>query len=136
MQTFVPGWDTQVTINAEDLTVVGNLLSFVRSRASQPKPVFGQKSQREIPGQGSGTIGVNGHVSAEKVASLEAIIEANASVTYQIIGGNATDSTEIGQWDGQMTVTELGMEAAADGEWDFVLSGTMDGWPTYTPVTP
>lgn len=136
VQTFVPGWDSQITINAEDLTIVGNVLGFVRSRASQPKPVFGSKSQREIPGQGSGTINVGGHISVEKVAALEAIIEANASVAYTIVAGNATDSTEAGQWAGNMAVTELSVDADATGEWDFTLSGTMDEWPTYTAPTP
>jgi hypothetical protein len=131
-QTFIPGWDTTLTFNAEDFTVVCSVTSFNRARASNAKPVFGSNHRRELPGQKSGTVTAQGHISKEKVAALNGLIDSDASVAYEIQLGTLSGATDSGKYTGQMVVTEVNFEADAEGEWDFTLSATLDGEPVYT----
>lgn len=135
-QTFVPGWQTTITINTEDFTVVGNVLSFVRNKGSNPKPVFGQPFRNEIPGQASGTLSANGHVSVEKIQALEDAFDAADPIEYSIQAGEAAGATDAGQWTGKLVVTEYSLDTDAEGEWEWSISATLDGAPLYTPATP
>jgi hypothetical protein len=134
--TFIPGWETTITINAEDLTVVGNVLNFVRTKSSQPKPVFGSPFRNEIPGQAGGTLSAQGHVAVEKVQALEDIFNANTSVAYVIQAGTAAGDTDAGQWAGNLVVTSYTLDTDAEGEWEWSIEATLDGAPTYTPPAP
>jgi hypothetical protein len=134
--TFIPGWQTTISLNAEDLTVVGNVLSFVRTKSSQPKPVFGSPFRNEIPGQASGALEAEGHVAVEKVQALEDLFNAQASVAYSIAAGQAGAATEAGTWTGKLVVTNYELTSDAEGEWEWSISATLDGAPLYTPPTP
>lgn len=135
-QTFIPGWQTTITISSEDLTVVGNVVNFVRTRASNPKPVFGQPFRHELPGQAGGTLSANGHLSAEKAAGLEAIFNSAVPVAYSLSAGTDGEATDGGTWQGNLVVTEYTLDADAEGEWDWSISATLDGEPVYTPAAP
>jgi hypothetical protein len=135
-QTFIPGWETYITINAEDLTVVGNVLSFTRTKSSNPKPVFGQPFRHELPGQAGGSISAQGHVSVEKVQGLEDIFNSGVPVSYEIQAGTAAGSTDAGKWVGNLVPTEYTLDTDAEGEWEWSLNATLDGAPVYTPPTP
>lgn len=136
VQTFIPGWESEITINSEDLTVVGNVLSFTRTKASNPKPVFGQQFRNELPGQAGGSLSANGHMSIEKVEALEEMFNAATSVEYSIQAGTAGGDTDAGQWTGLLVVTELTIDTEAEGEWEWSISATLDGEPLYTPAVP
>lgn len=136
VQTFIPGWESEITINSEDLTVVGNVLSFTRTKASNPKPVFGQQFRNELPGQAGGALSASGHISTEKVQALEAMFDAATSVDYSIQAGTAGDLTDGGQWTGLLVVTELTIDTDAEGEWEWSIAATLDGAPLYTPAVP
>ena len=133
-QTFIPGWETAITINSEDLTVVGRVLTFTRTKASNPKPVFGSPFRNELPGQAGGSLSAQGHVSVEKVAALEAIFNSNVSVDYEMQAGTVGGPSEAGQWTGKLVVTEYTLDTDAEGEWEWSLNATLDGAPLYTPV--
>lgn len=135
-QTFIPGWQTTITINSEDLTIVGNVLAFTRTKSSQPKPVFGSPFRNEIPGQASGTLSAQGHVSVEKVQALEDIFNSTDSVQYTIQAGTSGQATDAGVWTGQLVPTSYTLDTDAEGEWEWSLEATLDGAPSYTPPTP
>ncbi len=135
-QTFVPGWQTAITINTEDLTVVGNVLGFTRTRASNAKPVFGTDFRHEIPGQAGGTLSASGHVSVEKIASLETMFGSEVGVAYSIQAGTAAGATDAGAWTGILVITEYTLDSDAEGEWEWTINATLDGEPVYTPPTP
>lgn len=135
-QTFIPGWETTITINTEDLTVVGNVLSFTRTKASNPKPVFGQPFRHELPGQGGGTLSANGHVSVEKLPALETMLALTIPVAYTIQVGTLAGPTEAGDYAGNLVITEFTLDTDAEGEWEWTLNATLDGEPAYTAPTP
>jgi hypothetical protein len=135
-QTFIPGWETTLTFNTEDITVIASVTSFNRARSSNAKPVFGSPARRELPGQKSGTIAAQGHVSKEKIAALNGLIDSDVSVAYEIQVGTAAGATDAGKYTGNMVVTEMNLEADAEGEWDFTMAATLDGDPVYTAPTP
>lgn len=136
MPTFIPGWQCTFSANGQDLTVVANTLELARTKGSQPKPVFGQAFRNEIPGQASGTITANGHLSVEEVGALEGIFDATSAVTYDIQAGTLAAPTDAGSWAGNMVVTEYAITTDAEGEWEWSLAATLDGAPTYTAPTP
>ena len=135
-QTFVPGWQTTITINSEDLTVVGNVLGFTRTKASNPKPVFGQDFRHELPGQAGGSLSAQGHVSTEKIAGLETMFNSEVPVAYTLQAGTPAGATDAGSWAGNLVITEYTLDTDAEGEWEWTINATLDGAPTYTPATP
>ena len=136
VQTFVPGWETTLTFNAKDITVIASVTSFNRARSSNANPIFGTPARRELPGQKSGTVSANGHVSVELLPDLNALIDSDVSVAYIIQVGTAAGPTDAGAYAGSMVVTEMNLEADAEGEWDFTMAATLDGDPVFTPPTP
>lgn len=136
VQTFIPGWETTLTFNAEDFTVVCSVTAFNRARSSNAKPVFGAPARRELPGQKSGAVSANGHISVEKIVALNALIDSDVAVAYVVQVGTAAGATDAGAYSGNMVITEMNFEADAEGEWDFTLAATLDGDPVYTPATP
>jgi hypothetical protein len=134
--TFIPGHATEATINLVDIGITGNVLTLQRSRSSQPKPVFGSDFRREIPGQGSGTLAIEGHVTVEQIGDLETIYASQVSLAYVIQVGEAGGDTDAGTFAGNLVVTDYSLESDAEGEWEYSLSATLDGAPVYTAPTP
>jgi len=135
-QTFIPGWSTDVLVDLEDLTVIANSFDMTRTKGSQPKAVFGSAFRREIPGQAGGSVSLAGHVSVEKLQALEDIFNSETSVAYVFQVGIAASNVEAGAYAGFLVITEFGLTAGAEDEWDWTLSATLDGAPIFTPPTP
>jgi len=136
MQTFVPGWNTVITFDSEDFTVVGNVLNFVRTKASLPKPVFGSQFRHEIAGQAGGSVSAEGHLSVEKVQALEDLFNSSVSIPYVIQAGEVGGDTDAGAWNGLMVVNEYTLDTDAEDQWSWSINATLDGAPVYTPPTP
>lgn len=134
--TFVPGWETSITIDGDDFTVHANVLGMSRSKSSQPKPVFGTPFRHEIPGQASGTLSLEGHITVEHIQDLEDAFNSAVSLAYIIQVGTAAGPTDAGTYAGNLVLTELSIDTDAEGEWEWTASATLDGAPAYTPPTP
>ena len=133
MTTFIPGWQTTITLDGDDWTVHANVLGFTRTKSSQPKPVFGTPFRHEIPGQASGTLDLEGHVAVEHIQDLEDAFNSETAVPYTIQVGQSGGATNAGVYTGQLVLTELTIDTDAEGEWEWSASGTLDGKPVYTP---
>lgn len=134
MQTFIPGWQATITISADDITAVGNVLNLTRTKASLPKPVFGTPFRHEIAGQSAGTLSCSGHMSAEVAPKLEAIFNSPGNLPYIIQIGELGGDTDGGILAGDLNITEYAIDDDAEGQWSWALSATMDGAPDYTPA--
>ena len=132
MTTFIPGWQTTITIDGDDWTVHANVLGLTRTKSSQPKPVFGQPFRHEIPGQASGTLDLEGHVAKEYIQDLEDAWAASTSLPYVIQVGQSSGATDSGTYAGNLVLTELTIDTDAEGEWEWTASATLDGAPLYT----
>ena len=130
--TFIPGWETGITISGTDWTVHGNVLGFTRTKASLPKPVFGSQFRHEIPGQAGGTLNIEGHVAVEHIADLEAAFNSSVPVAYEIQVGTASGATDAGKYAGQLVITELSLDTDAEDQWSYSATATLDGAPVYT----
>jgi hypothetical protein len=133
VQTFIPGWETDVTVDLEDLTVISNQFQMTRTWGSLPKAVFGAAFRKEVKGQGGGTVSLAGHISVEKQAALETILAKTTAVAYVFEVGTDGGATDAGSYAGNLIITEFTMEAGAEDEWDWSMSATLDGAPAYTP---
>jgi hypothetical protein len=131
--SFIPGWETGLTINLIDVGVIGNVLSLDQTRAGLSKPVFGTPHRRELPGQRSGTLTASGHVSKEKLPDLQALIESDVAVAYVIEVGLDAGALDAGEYAGQLVITQLTLDSDAEDQWSWSLAGNLDGAPTYTP---
>ena len=134
--TFIPGWSTDVLVNLSDLSLVANSFSMARTKGSLPKAVFGSAFRKEIPGQAGGTVALAGHVSVEILPDLETIFASETSVAYVFEVGISGSAVEAGSYAGFMVITEFGLSAGAEDEWDWTINATLDGAPAFTPVTP
>lgn len=135
-EVFIPGWQSEISIMSEDLTVVGNVIGFARSRAANAKAVFGQPYRRELGGQASGTISVSGHFSQGKAQALESIFDSPDPVDFEMQAGTPGASTDAGVWTGSLVITGYNLDSSAEGEWDWSMEATLDGAPLFTPGTP
>ena len=135
-ETYIPGFATNITIDTEDLTITGRVLDFNRAKASLPKPVFGQQFRNELPGQASGTLAVQGHVSVANVAILEALFVSEISVPFVMQMGEAGEANDGGSYAGFLVINALDFNSDAEDEWTYSLGAAIDGAADFTPPTP
>jgi len=125
-----------ITIGSDDLTVIGNVISYSDDATAVPKPVFGQRYRNTVRGQGVVTIGCSGHLSAELVSNLFALNAQADTVAYEIQIGEAAGPTDGGKMTGNAVITNLSIDDDSEGNWAWSLNLESDGVPVYTPVTP
>jgi hypothetical protein len=133
--TFIPGWQATVTLNSEDISAVGSVLSLNLARNVMAKPVFGAEYTAALGGQRAGTFTASGHVSAEKIAALNTMFEVDASIAYSIQIGTAASATDGGTYTGNCAISSFEITGNADGEWDWSIAATTDSTITYTPAS-
>lgn len=134
--TFIPGYEATVTLNAQDLTVVGQVISLQRERAVLDKPTFGSGDMQNISGIKSLAFSANGHLAAEIVAALDAIFESDVAVAFAVQIGVAAGATDGGIYAGFVVLGTLTIEADATDEWNWSIEASSTGPVTYTPPTP
>src|SRR5690606_413355 len=134
LPTFIPGYQATVTLNAEDITAIGNVLSLNLTKSVMNKPVFGSPAGRSLNGQRGGTFSASGHIAAEKLAALVAMFEAEAPIDFTIQVGEASGATDGGTFTGTCNISSFTIEANADGEWDWSIQAATDGVVTHTPA--
>lgn len=133
-ETFIPGWQTTVTIGSEDVTAIGQVLNLNLRRNIMNKPVFGSGSARSLGGQRSGTFSASGHVAAELQAALVGLFESDAPVAFTIQVGLAGTATDGGAYAGDCNIESFEISVNADGEWEWSMSAMTDGTVDYTPA--
>ena len=133
---FIPGYLGTVTLNADNISAVGSVVSLTRTRNIMPKPTFGSAYAFSLGGQKVGAFDASGHISVEKLPELEAAFVSDAPITFSLQIGDAAGATDAGLYSGNCVVGDFTIEASADGEWDWSISCTTSGVVTYTPATP
>lgn len=134
MEVFIPGYQTEIEIGADDLTLIGQVVSFSDDQTAVPKPTFGRRYRKTVAGQGSYTVEVSGHIAADASALLWAIRAVEGPQPWQIQMGELGGDTDAGIAAGSAVVTNMTWEADAEGNWAWSLSLEGDGEPTYTPA--
>lgn len=135
VQTFIPGFQATVTLNSDDISAIGNVVSLNLTRNVMVKNVFGAGSANSLGGQRSGTFSASGHVSAEMIGNLVAMFEEDSSIDFSIQIGEASGATDGGTYTGKCNISSFTVEANADGEWDWSIQATTDGAVTHTPAS-
>ena len=130
--TFIPGYLTEITIDAEDVTLIGNVTTYSDDQTAVPKPTFGSRYRRTIAGQGLYTIDVEGHLSAEQTEALWLIRTKSEAVAWSVQIGAEGAATDGGIIDGFAVVTNFTMAADSEGNWSWSLTLEGDGEPSYT----
>lgn len=131
--TYVPGYLTEIEIGADDLTVIGQVVSYSDDAAAVPKPVFGQQSRNTVRGQKVYTIEVSGHLAAEFTGILFGLNTQPGAIPWQIQIGLAAAPTDGGLLTGDAVITNLTMDADAEGNWAWSMSLEGDGPADHTP---
>lgn len=134
--TFIPGYQTVVTLNSSDLSVIGSVTRLQKTRNVMTKPTFGQEWGFSLGGQKIGQFSASGHVSAELAAELEAIFGSDLPIAFSIQVGAAAGVTDAGLHNGTCVVSQYTIEANADGEWDWSIDAQTSGTIHYTPASP
>jgi predicted secreted protein len=134
--TFIPGYATEIEIGTDDLTLIGQVVSYSDDQNAVPKPTFGAKYRRTIAGQGTYAIDVSGHLAAEEVGTLFALRADPDAQDWAIQIGALGEATDGGILGGTAVITNLTMEADAEANWAWSMTLEGDGAPTLTPPTP
>ena len=90
--TFVSGYLGVVTLNADDISAVGSVVSLTRTRNIMPKPTFGSPYAFSLGGQKVGAFDASGHISVEKLPDLEAAFASDAPIAFSLQIGDACRS--------------------------------------------
>ena len=134
MQTFIPGYNTEVEIGSDDLTLIGQVIAYSDDQNAVPKPTFGSKYRRTIAGQGTYSIDVSGHLAAEEVGTLFALRADPAAQPWAIQIGLLGGDDDGGILNGDAIITNLTMEADAEANWAWSMTLEGDGAPIHTPA--
>lgn len=133
--TFIPGYLTEVSLNAGDLTVYGNITGVRRTKNVIRKPVFGAAAQRAISGQRMGAFNAAGHIAKEgPVAALWAAFESEVPIAFEVQVGEDAGATDVGTIGGNVVLSSLDITVDAEGEWDWSCAAEIDGDPVFTPA--
>lgn len=132
LPTFVPGYLGTVTLNTDDISAVGSVVSLERSRNIMAKPTFGSPYQYSLGGQKLGTFSANGHVSVEHLGALEDAFVSDAPIPFSLQVGEAAGPTDAGLYEGDCVVSTYTIEGNADGEFDWSIEAQTSGPITYT----
>lgn len=133
-ETFIPGHLTTVTINAEDLTLIGSVFRLNLGKTVTVKKHFGTAHTDRISGKRDVTFSANGNITAEKIAALNAAYESEAPVAFSLQIGTAAGATDAGVYAGDCVIQNLNLEADADGDWAWSIDAGSHGAVAYTPA--
>jgi predicted secreted protein len=134
--TFIPGYLGTVILNLEDISAIGSVVRLQKSRNVMTKPTFGNPWGFSLGGQRIGAFSANGHLSAEQAAALETAFEQDLPIEFSLQVGEGAGATDAGLHEGSCVISQLTVEANADGEWDWSLEAQTSGVVTYTPASP
>jgi len=135
--TWIPGYLGTISIDGDDYTVVGNVLTLDGAKTTPRKPVFGQSAQDVISGQKAWSLSASGHVAAEApVVELFAAFSAEVPLDFIIQIGEAGGVTDTGTLTGTLVISSLSISSDAEDEWTWSLSAEASGEVDHTPPTP
>lgn len=131
--TYVPGYDTEVTVDGTDIGITGRSTGLSMSKNVLSKPIFGSKTMGKLAGQSDASFTLDGHVTVEEYAALEALRTATGNLAFTI--GIGVGATDVGEYTGSCTMTSFDVQADADGEWDYRCQFDVNGEVLFTPGT-
>lgn len=134
MPTFIPGQLATVTINSENLTLIGSVFNLNISRNVIAKKHFGTDDTDRISGKRDINFSANGNISAEQMGALNTLAETAAPVTFSLQIGTASAATDAGLYSGSCIISNLTVSVDADGDWAWSLDAGAHGVVTYTPA--
>jgi hypothetical protein len=134
--TFIPGYLGTVTLNLEDISAIGSVVRLQKSRNVMTKPTFGNPWGFSLGGQKIAQFSAQGHLSAEQAAALEAAYDEELPIEFSLQVGEGSGATDAGLHNGNCVISQLTVEANADGEWDWSLDAQTSGAVIYTPASP
>lgn len=137
LPVFIPGYDTEVTVDANGFTVTGKVVGISASKQTPRKPTFGRKTQSVLSGQQTWSMQFAGHVAVgEPVAELMASFDKATLLAFTIQVGESGGATDAGAFSGSLVLSALNFDADAEGEWEYSATAQIDSTPTWTPATP
>ena len=134
--TFIPGYLGTVTLGVEDISAIGSVVRLQKTRNVMTKPTFGNPWGFSLGGQKIAAFSASGHLSAEQAAALEAAFDEDLPFTFALQIGEASGVTDGGLHSGNVVLSQLTVEANADGEWDWSCEAQTSGPVIYTPASP
>ena len=97
---FIPGYLGQVTLNADNISAVGSVVSLTRTRNIMSKPTFGSPYAFSLGGQKVGAFDASGHVAVLQLPDLEAAFVSDAPIAFSLQVGDAAGATDAGLYSG------------------------------------
>lgn len=130
---FVPGYLGTITLNAETIKDLGgHVIDLNMQRNVMTLPLFGQAWAGALEGQRQGTFTASGTIDSDKLAALQTAFESGP-VAFSIQVGAAGEATDGGVYTGSCIVSNLTINAAADGKWEWSITATTNDAVFHTP---
>jgi len=130
----VAGFLVTLTLDSVEITAQCNDVALARSKNVMSKPTMdGTGTPQQLVGQNTGTLSMNGQVDTAGQTGLEDTWLKQTKVEFAIdVGDGAT--IQAGTYEGSVSLASFDVEAAADGMWNFTLSGATDSVSFAPPV--
>jgi len=128
----IQGFLVTLTLDTVEITAQCTDVTLSRAKNVMSKPTMdGTGFPQQLIGQNTGTLSMNGQVDTVGQEGLEATWIKWAKVAFILdVGDGAT--IKAGTYNGSVSLSSFDVEAAADGMWNFSLSGDTDS-VSYTP---
>lgn len=133
-ETFIPGYLTTVTLNAQDVTLIGSVFRLSLGKSITVKKHFGTPNTDRIAGKRDVTFSASGNIAAEKMAALNTMYELSVPFAFSLQVGDAAGATDAGLYSGLCLIGNLNLEVDADGDWAWSIDAGAHGAVTYAPA--
>ena len=124
--TDVQGFLVELTLDTVVITARCNDVALSRAKNVMSKATMdGTGFPQQLVGLKTGTLGMNGQVDTAGQAGLEATWAKDTKVAFILVVGDG-GTIDAGTYEGSLALSTFDVEAAADGLWNFSLSGDTD----------
>lgn len=130
---FVQGYIATLTVNGSSLEPFSSAASLQKSTSPLNATTIGVVDEVNVPGLKSGAIEISMHLDTVGMGQVVAAEQATVPVAFVFRPG-ALGTKDAGQWNGDLIITELAIEASTDDNWQMNISAVTSGPVPYTPA--
>ena len=122
----IQGFLVELTLDGNIIDVYCNDVALARAKNVMAKATMdGTGVPTQLVGLSTGTLSMNGQVDTAGQTVLEATWAKDTKVAFILVVGDG-GTIDAGTYEGFLALSTFDVEAAADGLWNFSLSGDTD----------
>ena len=128
---YIAGYIATITIDGVSHHPDTSSATYSLVRDALDKTKLGTDRRTYLSGLGDATLDMQMHLNTDTAVALNTAYESATPVSF-IFRPGALGTTDAGQYEGTLIITDYSMAGDAEGEWDVSLTGQGTGPITFT----